>query len=300
MRDGVWFSKDGERALLVARNARAGLRPGRAGARRSTPSARAFADCAGRPAARGLRCRSPARRRRGRRARHRRARRRALVADRHARHPRRPAARLPLALAGRCSPRCRRRAACWSASPRSACGSARCTASRSRFAAILIGEAVDYPTYLYAQAGRGEALETTLARIGATLRLAVLTTACGALSMLLSSFNGLAQLGLLTIAGVIVAGLVTRWVLPALTPARILERKLVRLPFDARAARPRRRRATPGRSLPRSRCSRARRAVARDAALGRRPVEPHAAARGASRRSTATCARSSARPMPAT
>lgn len=111
------------------------------------------------------------------------------------------------------------------------------------FAAILIGEAVDYPTYLYAQAGRGEALESTLARIGGTLRLAVLTTACGALAMLLSSFNGLAQLGLLTIAGVLTAGLVTRWVLPALTPASILERKLVRLPFEgslpaARAAWP--------------------------------------------------------------
>lgn len=99
------------------------------------------------------------------------------------------------------------------------------------FAAILIGEAVDYPTYLFAQSGRGEALEATLRRIGATLRLAVLTTACGALSMLLSSFHGLAQLGLLTITGVITAGLVTRWVLPALTPAKILERKLVRLPF---------------------------------------------------------------------
>jgi sugar/nucleoside kinase (ribokinase family) len=44
-----------------------------------------------------------------------------------------------------------------------------------------------------------------------------LGAACGALSMLLSSFNGLAQLGFLTIVGVIVAGLVTRWVLPALT-----------------------------------------------------------------------------------
>ena len=100
------------------------------------------------------------------------------------------------------------------------------------FAAILIGEAVDYPTYLFAQAGRGEALESTLARIGATLRLAVLTTACGALSMLLSSFHGLSQLGLLTITGVVVAGLVTRWLLPALTPARILQRKLVRLPLS--------------------------------------------------------------------
>ncbi len=100
------------------------------------------------------------------------------------------------------------------------------------FAAIIIGEAVDYPTYLFAQSGRGESLETTLGRIGATLRLAVLTTACGALSMLLSSFHGLAQLGLLTITGVVAAGLVTRWVLPALTPAGILQRKLVRLPFD--------------------------------------------------------------------
>ncbi|HTP63306.1 MAG TPA: MMPL family transporter [Burkholderiales bacterium] len=94
------------------------------------------------------------------------------------------------------------------------------------FAAILIGEAVDYPTYLYAQAGRTEPLAATLGRIGATLRLAVLTTACGALSMLFSSFNGLAQLGFLTIVGVIVAGLVTRWVLPALTPAGILQRKM--------------------------------------------------------------------------
>lgn len=101
------------------------------------------------------------------------------------------------------------------------------------FAAILIGEAIDYPTYLYAQTGRDETLEATLGRIGATLRLAVLTTSCGALSMLLSSFNGLAQLGLLTIVGVIVAGLVTRWVLPALTPARILERKLA-MPLDWR------------------------------------------------------------------
>lgn len=101
------------------------------------------------------------------------------------------------------------------------------------FGAILIGEAVDYPTYLYAHAGRGESLETTLGRIGATLRLAILTTACGTLAMLLSSFPGLAQLGVLTVVGVVTAGLVTRWVLPALTPARTLERKMVSLPFGA-------------------------------------------------------------------
>ena len=101
------------------------------------------------------------------------------------------------------------------------------------FGAILIGEAVDYPTYLYAHAARGEALEQTLARIGLTLGLAVLTTACGAIAMLLSSFRGLAQLGLLTLVGVGTSGLVTRFVLPALTPARTLRNKLVRPPFES-------------------------------------------------------------------
>ena len=109
------------------------------------------------------------------------------------------------------------------------------------FAAVLIGEAVDYPTYLYAHAARGERLAQTAKRIGPTLGLAVLTTACGAIAMLLSSFRGLAQLGMLTMVGVAVAGLVTWLVLPALTPARALERKLMRLPFEGNAFVPGRR-----------------------------------------------------------
>ncbi len=36
--------------------------------------------------------------------------------------------------------------------------------------------------------------------------------------MLLSSFNGLSQLGVLSFTGVLAAGLVTRWVLPSLAP----------------------------------------------------------------------------------
>jgi len=106
------------------------------------------------------------------------------------------------------------------------------------FAAILIGEAVDYPTYLYAHAARGEPLAKTAQRIGPTLGLAVLTTACGAIAMLLSSFRGLAQLGLLTMVGITVAGLVTWLVLPSLTPARALEGKLMRLPFGGGALVP--------------------------------------------------------------
>jgi predicted exporter len=101
------------------------------------------------------------------------------------------------------------------------------------FGAVLVGEAVDYPTYLYAHAARGEPLTRTAARIWPTLGLAILTTACGALAMLLSSFRGLAQLGTLLIVGIGVSGLVVWRVLPALTPAHALYAKSRGLPFDA-------------------------------------------------------------------
>ena len=101
------------------------------------------------------------------------------------------------------------------------------------FGATLVGEAADYASFAYIQAARGERLADTLARIGPTLRLAVFTTIFGASAMALSSFQGLAQLGLLTIVGVGAAGLVTRWVLPAITPANAVSRKVYGLPFDA-------------------------------------------------------------------
>src|SRR5262249_21609545 len=74
------------------------------------------------------------------------------------------------------------------------------------FGATLIGEAVDYPSYAFIQAARGERLDATLARIGPTLRLAVLTTVFGASAMALSSFQGLAPPGLLGRARVGAAG----------------------------------------------------------------------------------------------
>ena len=49
--------------------------------------------------------------------------------------------------------------------------------------------------------------------------LGVLTSICGFSAMLFSGFNGLAQLGLFSIVGLVVAVAVTRWVLPGLMPA---------------------------------------------------------------------------------
>jgi predicted exporter len=91
------------------------------------------------------------------------------------------------------------------------------------FGATLIGEAVDYPAYLFTNLAPGERPYDTLLRIWPTLRLAVLTTVFGGLSMLLSSFTGLSQLGVLIVVGVLAAGLVTRWVLPALAPRPRIE-----------------------------------------------------------------------------
>jgi predicted exporter len=87
------------------------------------------------------------------------------------------------------------------------------------FGATLIGEAVDYPSYAFLNAAPGESLRAALERIWPTLRLAVLTTVLGGLTMLLSSFTGLAQLGLFSMVGVLVAGLATRELVPALAGA---------------------------------------------------------------------------------
>jgi predicted exporter len=84
------------------------------------------------------------------------------------------------------------------------------------FGVTLIGEAVDYAIYLFTQTAPGSPPEATLPRIWPTLRLGVLTSVCGFSAMLLSSFRGLAQLGLFSIVGLIVAVGVTRFVLPAL------------------------------------------------------------------------------------
>ena len=86
------------------------------------------------------------------------------------------------------------------------------------FGVTLIGEAVDYAIYLFTQNAPGAAPESTFERIWPTLRLGMLTSICGFSAMLFSDFTGLAQLGLFSVAGLLVAAAVTRWVLPSLVP----------------------------------------------------------------------------------
>ncbi|HEX4330036.1 MAG TPA: MMPL family transporter, partial [Burkholderiales bacterium] len=87
------------------------------------------------------------------------------------------------------------------------------------FGVTLIGEGVDYAIYLFTQIPPGGNARDTLKRLWPTLRLGVLTSVCGFSALLFSGFPGLAQLGLFSIVGLVVAAAVTRYVLPALLPA---------------------------------------------------------------------------------
>src|SRR5205814_151846 len=87
------------------------------------------------------------------------------------------------------------------------------------FGVTLIGEGIDYAIYLFTQKPAGSTPQAAFQRIWPTLRLGVLTSVCGFSAMLFSGFTGIAQLGLFSIVGLVVAAGVTRWVLPLLMPA---------------------------------------------------------------------------------
>jgi len=90
------------------------------------------------------------------------------------------------------------------------------------FGATLLGEAVDYPSFLLTQLRSGESVRAARTRVGPTLRMAILTTACGSVALLFADFPGLAQLGMLTMVGILTAGAMTYWVLPLWIPAAMV------------------------------------------------------------------------------
>lgn len=93
------------------------------------------------------------------------------------------------------------------------------------FGVTLIGESVDYSVYLFLQsqdpAGQVRAHAAWTTAFWPTIRLGMLTSVVGFASLLPSSFPGLAQLGCYSIAGLIAAALVTRFVLPVILPRAI-------------------------------------------------------------------------------
>src|SRR5262249_51733608 len=92
----------------------------------------------------------------------------------------------------------------------------------------LIGEAVDYSIYLFVQ-GRGTLQRDWRQSVWPTVRLGALTSIVGFAALVPSSFPGLAQLCLYSVAGLAGAALIPRSVLPAWSPARLPEAQLARL-----------------------------------------------------------------------
>lgn len=82
------------------------------------------------------------------------------------------------------------------------------------FGTTLIGEAVDYAIYLFVQGGSGREIR----QFWPTIRLGLLTSIAGFVALFFSGFPGLAQLGVYSVAGITVAALTTRYLLPALLP----------------------------------------------------------------------------------
>jgi predicted exporter len=85
--------------------------------------------------------------------------------------------------------------------------------------ATLLGVALDYPVHVFAHTARN-ALGAPPADRGVwhALLLGVLTTVLGYAALAFASFRGLAQLGILSAAGLLTAALCARFLLPALMP----------------------------------------------------------------------------------
>ncbi|MGC1389320.1 MAG: MMPL family transporter [Steroidobacteraceae bacterium] len=93
------------------------------------------------------------------------------------------------------------------------------------FGITLIGESVDYSIYFFTQSAactsNGAAQRPWQRQRWPIVRLGMLASVCGFASLLPSGFPGLAQLGAYSIAGLLAAAAVTRFVLPELTPGGI-------------------------------------------------------------------------------
>ncbi len=81
------------------------------------------------------------------------------------------------------------------------------------FGFTLLGVAIDYPLHLFSHARRDSGL-SAIRRIWPTMRLGAASTVVAYLALVFSNSTGLAQLGVFTAVGVIVASLATRTWLP--------------------------------------------------------------------------------------
>ena len=86
------------------------------------------------------------------------------------------------------------------------------------FGITLLGVVDDYPIHLFSHLTRENRAPAVMKAIWPTMRLGVVATALGFSALLLSGFPGLSQLGLFAVVGLFTAACVTRWLLPHIVP----------------------------------------------------------------------------------
>ena len=88
------------------------------------------------------------------------------------------------------------------------------------FGSTLLGVAADYPNHFFTHLNPGVTTHVTMKRLWPTLRLGILTNIAGFGVMFFSGFKGLQEIGVFAAAGLLGAGLSTRFILPKLSPPR--------------------------------------------------------------------------------
>jgi predicted exporter len=86
------------------------------------------------------------------------------------------------------------------------------------FGACLVGIAIDYPLHVLAHAARDGDTAQSARAIWPTLRLSAITTVAAFVPFMLADFPGLAQIGLFVAAGLVAAVLAGRFLFPFLCP----------------------------------------------------------------------------------
>ena len=88
------------------------------------------------------------------------------------------------------------------------------------FGLTLIGVALDYPVHVFSHVISSENVEQSTKNIWPTMRLGAITTSLGFFALTQTNFNGLAQLGVFAMSGLLTAALITRYILPHLMTLR--------------------------------------------------------------------------------
>ncbi|MES9942058.1 MAG: MMPL family transporter [Candidatus Thiodiazotropha sp. 6PLUC1] len=93
------------------------------------------------------------------------------------------------------------------------------------FGITLLGVTLDYPIHLFSHLRKEQSVKKSMLQIWNTMRLGVYTTCIAYLVLLTTDFSGLRQLGLFTLTGLLTAALTSRFILPQLFPVAFMPPK---------------------------------------------------------------------------